>query len=115
MLHGGDVLDTARRLGRDYRELLDFSANLNPEGCPEEVLAAAREGIARAGVYPDASQRELREAIGRRGGVPADCLIAGNGAWELVFAGCWRAWRSLPSWSTAGRWHPAKPRFCAGL
>ncbi len=108
MLHGGDVLDTARRLGRDYRELLDFSANLNPEGCPEEVLAAAREGIARAGVYPDASQRELREAIGRREGVPADCLIAGNGASELVFAVCWglrprRALLAEPSFLEYGR------------
>ncbi len=50
--HGGRVFEAAQLLGTDYRELLDFSANLNPFGCPASVQAAMQEGLSRAAFIP---------------------------------------------------------------
>ena len=77
-VHGGDIYT------RPYR--IDFSANINPLGTPPAVLEAACRGVSRAADYPDIHCRKLRQAISRREEVPADQIICGNGAAELIFA-----------------------------
>lgn len=77
-MHGGDIYT------RPYR--IDFSANINPLGTPPAVLEAACRGVSRAADYPDIHCRKLRQAISRREEVPAEQIICGNGAAELIFA-----------------------------
>ena len=50
--HGGDIYT--------YKDMLDFSVNINPLGTPERVIAAAKRGVECAAVYPDSRCRELR-------------------------------------------------------
>lgn len=88
MLHGGAVFQAARELETDYREILDFSANINPFGCPETVKKAMAESLNEAAYYPDPDQQDLRDAIGKREQVPVDWIYAGNGAAELIFRLC---------------------------
>jgi threonine-phosphate decarboxylase len=65
--------------------LLDFSANVNFLGPPDSVralLAGAADHVDR---YPSADAAPLREALARHHGIPADCILAGNGASELIY------------------------------
>lgn len=76
--HGGDV----------YRNPIeyDFSVNLNPLGMPLASIQAAHEGIVLTGRYPDYRAEQLCRAIAKAKNIPADRIIPGNGAAELLFA-----------------------------
>ena len=76
--HGGDIYS------RDV--LLDLSSNMNPAGMPEEVIDAVHASADSCGRYPDPYCRELRKAISESEGVPADCIICGNGAAEIIYS-----------------------------
>ena len=75
--HGGDIYERP--------EALDFSANINPYGPPEKVREAMRDSIERANDYPDPYCRKLREKTALSKGVPADSILFGNGAAELIY------------------------------
>ena len=76
--HGGDIYT--------YNGLLDFSANINPFGIPETVKNAAVEAIENCTTYPDPYCRELRNRISEHEGVPAEWILCGNGAAELIYS-----------------------------
>ena len=61
--HGGDIYAGNVRL--------DFSANTNPFGTPESVLAAITRALPEVHRYPDPYCRALRAAIAAAEGVPA--------------------------------------------
>ena len=75
--HGGDIYAN--------RAKLDFSANINPLGMPEAVKAALIRAADHADVYPDPRCGALREKLAETEGVPADCILCGNGAAELIY------------------------------
>lgn len=76
--HGGDV----------YRNPIeyDFSINVNPLGMPLASIQAAHEGIVLTGRYPDYKAEQLCHAIAKAKQIPADRIIPGNGAAELLYA-----------------------------
>ena len=76
--HGGDV----------YRNPIeyDFSINVNPLGMPLASIQAAHEGVVLTGRYPDYKAEQLCHAIAKAKQIPADRIIPGNGAAELLFA-----------------------------
>ncbi|MCD8146533.1 MAG: threonine-phosphate decarboxylase CobD [Clostridiales bacterium] len=78
MTHGGDVYAWGER------EILDFSASLNPLGMPPEVAQAAVKGVAASDRYPDPQCRALRQAIAEVEGVSTEQIFCGNGAAELL-------------------------------
>ncbi len=78
LTHGGDVYAWGER------EILDFSASLNPLGMPDEVARAAMEGVSASGHYPDPRCRALRRAIAGAEGVSPETVFCGNGAAELL-------------------------------
>lgn len=75
--HGGDIYT--------YKNMLDFSVNINPLGTPERVIAAAKRGVECAAVYPDSRCRKLREKLAGKQGIREENYIFGNGAAELVY------------------------------
>lgn len=76
--HGGDVYS---------QEIwMDYSANLNPLGLPEAVYRALLRAAGDCSRYPDSQSRRLRAALGERCGVPAQWLVCGNGAADLIFS-----------------------------
>ena len=77
-MHGGDV----------YRNPIeyDFSINVNPLGMPLASIQAAHEGIVLTGRYPDYRAEQLCRAIAKAQNIPADRIIPGNGAAELLYA-----------------------------
>lgn len=80
--HGGDWAGYEREHGLP---LLDFSANISPLGVPEKVKRAAIQALDKAERYPDPLCRELREKLSKRHGVPADWILCGNGASDLIY------------------------------
>lgn len=82
-LHGGALAGELAALGVDPREVLDFSANVNPYGPAPAVLAAIR--AAPVHVYPDPSARAVREAIARATGRAAEAVVFGSGAADLIW------------------------------
>ena len=83
--HGGQALALARELGCPPSAILDFSANLNPLGPAQEVLAAARVALADSGHYPESDAATLARALAVHHGLPEGCVLAGAGATEFIF------------------------------
>lgn len=94
-IHGGQLRHLAERFAIPVSQLLDFSANINPEGPPQAVLAALRESLDDLSVltnYPDLQQAELRQSIARYAGVRPQNIAVANGFVPLLEA----ALRALP-------------------
>ncbi len=77
-VHGGDIYSYEKNI-------VDFSANINPLGIEGEVAKAISNSVSAASVYPDTEYRKLREAISEIENVPPQYIICGNGAAELIF------------------------------
>jgi threonine-phosphate decarboxylase len=85
--HGGDIWQACEELGTPARELLDFSANINPRGLPAGARARLTREAADAGLigaYPDTEARELRRALSERLGAPVEAIVIGPGAEALL-------------------------------
>ena len=82
LVHGGDWAGYRAEFGRDA---LDFSANVSPLGLPAGVAAAITNALPTADRYPDPLCRQLRAALAGAEGVPADWILCGNGAADLIF------------------------------
>ena len=82
LTHGGDWAGYRAEFGRDP---LDFSANVSPLGLPGGVAKAITAALATADRYPDPLCRALREKLAAAEGVPAEWLLCGNGAADLIF------------------------------
>ena len=82
--HGGPDYGELAGLGLRPEDVLDFSASTNAFGPPPGVLAAlAACDVTR---YPDRGAAPLAGALAARDGVPADRVLAGNGAAGLIWA-----------------------------
>jgi histidinol-phosphate aminotransferase len=82
--HGPDDPEyLAKRLGRPVQSIIKLDANENPFGASPLVQEALSTYTAYS-VYPDAGQRTARAALAEYAGVPADSLILGNGADEII-------------------------------
>ena len=79
--HGGDIYGNTRIA-------LDFSVNLNPLGMPGEIKSFLFEHFDEFSRYPDSDCRALRAAISRYEEVPAEYLLCGNGAADLIYRLC---------------------------
>ena len=71
------------RLGRSAEQIIKLDANENPYG----ALAVVREALGKMEfphIYPDPESRALRKSLEEFTGVPAEYLMAGAGADELI-------------------------------
>jgi threonine-phosphate decarboxylase len=88
-LHGGQLQQIAERFGIPASELLDFSANINPEGPPSSVLLTLRASLDDPSVltdYPDLQLTEIKRAIASYARVDKSNIIIANGFVPLLEA-----------------------------
>jgi threonine-phosphate decarboxylase len=81
-LHGGQLNQIAERFGVPASKLLDFSANINPDGPPETVLSCLRislDDLSTLTNYPDLQEIELRKSLACYAGVKPENVIVANG------------------------------------
>ncbi len=83
--HGGDIFELARRRGCDWREIIDFSASINPLGPAPGVKPAIVEALDRIVHYPERDPSDLKDALAAKWNVHRDQILLGNGATELIF------------------------------
>jgi len=88
LVHGGDWAGYRAQYGQDA---LDLSANVSPLGLPEGVAKAITAALATADRYPDPLCRALRAKLAVHENVPAEHILCGNGAADLIFRLVWAA------------------------
>ena len=84
--HGAHGALAAKALGAARDDFLDFSANINPLGPPEDaILAAGKALLGEAATYPDPRYPGLRAALAGYLGVPPETVLPTNGGAEALF------------------------------
>jgi len=83
--HGGDLRSLAREAGCGVREILDFSANINPIGPPSAVQHALRRSLDLLVHYPDPWAGDLARAVARDRGCAPESLVFANGTSDLLY------------------------------
>ena len=66
------------------KQILDFSANINPLGPSPKALRRLRRDLPLIRFYPDTETRELRDLIANEASISSDCILFGNGATPLL-------------------------------
>ncbi|MCX6910658.1 MAG: cobyric acid synthase [Verrucomicrobia bacterium] len=82
--HGGNLRQLARASGKAERDILDFSANINPLGPPEWLRPTISAQVAALTHYPDPDCAALLEAVAERHGAAPEEIAIGNGSTELL-------------------------------
>ena len=75
----------AREHNVDYRDIVDFSANINPLGPSPKAVEAIKQAIDRVRIYPDENSERLVRCLAARLRIPDETILAGNGATELLY------------------------------
>ncbi len=87
--HGGQLHAIAASFGLPISKLLDFSANINPDGPPLAVVAALKESLGKPKSltqYPDLEERTLKAALARYAGCIERGVLVANGFVPLLDA-----------------------------
>ena len=93
--HGGQLRQIAEMFGIAQSRLIDFSANINPDGPPAAVVSALRACLDDPRTlteYPDMEQADLKESIASYAGIATQNIAVANGFVPLLEA----ALRTLP-------------------
>ncbi len=77
-IHGGDIY-------RYDRNMIDFSANINPLGLSKKIKNAIIQNIDSVINYPDIECSELISSIATFENVKEENIVCGNGAGDIIF------------------------------
>ena len=81
-LHGGNIYEVKRKYGRD---VIDFSANINPLGLPQSVKKAIYKNFDRILHYPDSKASSITRKTAKYWGIDEENILLGNGSVELIY------------------------------
>ncbi len=112
--HGGNIFAVAEAAQVDFRQVLDFSASINPLGMSPAVKEAILVAMERVAHYPERTGRRVREALASHWGVAPERIRVGHGATELLFAWCREQGNGTIAAPAFGEFHAAWPeaRLC---
>ena len=101
--HGGNIEKLAKTAGLECKDLLDFSANINPLGPPQWLRPLINSQIDSLVHYPDPACSQLTSAIAEHYRVKEEEVLVGNGSTELIYQipralGCPTALIPVPSY-----------------
>jgi threonine-phosphate decarboxylase len=86
--HGGNIYETARRLGCLPEDILDMSSNINPLGMPPGLQAHLHDRLASVGVLPEVDGHSAAGHMAALLGVEERCVLAGNGTTQFIYTVC---------------------------
>ncbi len=84
--HGGNIHKILRETPKKDRQILDFSANINPLGPPEWFRPLISSQLENLIHYPDPDNTSFIAAISLHTGISTEHIIVGNGTTELLYA-----------------------------
>jgi len=82
--HGGNIYRLADELKIQEREVIDFSASVNPLGVSKKVKAEIRRQLKYLHRYPDPDAKKLRKRLGQHHAIDPGTILCGNGSTELI-------------------------------
>ncbi len=82
--HGSDLEKAEQIYGIKKEDIIPFAGNVNPLGISPLLKQSMASHLDAVCEYPDRDYKELRTAIGQYAKVPAEDIIPGNGATELI-------------------------------
>lgn len=80
--HGGNIYEAERRYKRN---ILDFSANINPLGLSDTIRRKLIETVETIRHYPDPFAKNLIKEIARYWEIEEENILLGNGSVELIY------------------------------
>jgi threonine-phosphate decarboxylase len=83
--HGGDVFNVCKEKGIPFKEVIDFSASINPLGISKNAELALKRSLKKLVHYPEPFSRTLSGEIARYLGVNPSSIIPANGSTELIY------------------------------
>ena len=87
--HGGQLRQIAESYGIPVAELIDFSANINPDGPPPGVLQSLRDSLedpTAFTAYPDLEETALKSSIATYANMQPNYIAVSNGFVPLLQA-----------------------------
>ncbi|MFZ5595427.1 MAG: threonine-phosphate decarboxylase CobD [Bacillota bacterium] len=85
LMHGGNLARAASRYGIPEKELIDFSASINPLGPASGVFKAIKDELWRICHYPDPDCGDLPLLLAEHLGVGKKNIVLGNGGAEIIY------------------------------
>lgn len=82
--HGANVDNMAKQFGKDEKDIIDFSSNVNPH-IISNLGKYVLEGLEKSRSYPDINYTNLRNNISDYINVDSKLIIPGNGATEIIY------------------------------
>lgn len=81
---GRPIEEVARELGMPFADIIKLASNENPRGPSSKAVAAMREAVAQAHLYPDGNAYYLKRKLAQKLEVETANLILGNGSNEII-------------------------------
>jgi len=80
--HGGNIYEVKRRY---KREIIDFSANINPLGLPQRIKSKLCKNFQYILHYPDMKTESLVGKTAKYRSLKKENILVGNGSTDLVY------------------------------
>jgi threonine-phosphate decarboxylase len=111
LTHGGNIFEIARQRSCDWRDLIDFSASINPLGPSPGVRAALTDAMDEIVHYPDRHASVLTRHLAEEWNVDPESILLGNGATDLIhsLAALWAHEQTTLLVPTFSEFHRAYP------
>jgi histidinol-phosphate aminotransferase len=81
---GKPISELAREMGIDEAGIIKLASNENPRGVSPLARRAIEAALPDLARYPDGNGFELKQALGRRLGVPQERIVLGNGSNDVL-------------------------------
>ena len=81
---GRPIEEVARELGLEPGSIIKLASNENPLGPSRRAVAAMRNALGKAHLYPDGSAFHLKQKLATNLGVTTSNLVLGNGSNEVL-------------------------------
>ncbi len=81
---GRPIEEVARELGLEPGSIIKLASNENPLGPSRRAVAAMRNALGKAHLYPDGSAFHLKQKLATHLGVTTSNLVLGNGSNEVL-------------------------------
>ncbi|MFZ3121830.1 MAG: threonine-phosphate decarboxylase CobD [Thermodesulfovibrionales bacterium] len=83
--HGGNIYILSEKLRLNEKDIIDFSASINPIGVPKSVNSVIKDNIKYLHNYPDPDAKRLRLQIAKQRKINPESIICGNGSTEMIY------------------------------
>jgi threonine-phosphate decarboxylase len=84
--HGGNVMETARRIGCDPAEIIDMSSNINPLGPVPGLLDYLKNRIEVITKLPEVDAATVVAQFATANGLDPQNVLAANGTTQFIYA-----------------------------